>query len=122
MPQELKPCPYCGNRELGKEAYGAEVWIQCHACEMRGPTTCSQVVDHTESIKARNALPRTLTWITAPPKEPASCPDFDWLTAVETAARGDMAGDPEATKRLDELGPAAVILRLVEIVRETKVK
>lgn len=40
----------------------------------------------------------------------------DWLTAVETAARGDMAGDPEATKRLDELGPADVILRLVEMV------
>lgn len=41
----------------------------------------------------------------------------DWLSAVEAAARGDMAGDPEATKCLDEMGPAAVILRLVDMVR-----
>ena len=43
--------------------------------------------------------------------------DSDWLSCVEAAARGDMAGDPDATKKLDEMGPAAVILRLVEMVR-----
>ena len=41
----------------------------------------------------------------------------DWLSCVEAAARGDMAGDPDATKKLDEMGPAAVILRLVGMVR-----
>lgn len=43
--------------------------------------------------------------------------DSDWLSRVEAAARGDMAGDPDATKKLDEMGPADVILRLVEMVR-----
>lgn len=47
--------------------------------------------------------------------------DSDWLSAVEAAARGDMAGDPEATKCLDEMGPAAVILRLVDMVRRLSV-
>lgn len=44
--------------------------------------------------------------------------DSDWLSYVEAAARGDMDGDPDATKALDEMGPAAVILRLVGMVRE----
>lgn len=46
--------------------------------------------------------------------------DSDWLSRVEAAARGDMAADPDATKKLDEMGPAAVILRLVEMVRDMK--
>lgn len=93
MPQELKPCPYCGNRELGKEAYGAEVWIQCYACEMRGPTMYSQVVDHTEAIEAWNALPRTPDPLTKPNM---TTPE-DWFAVVEAAAYGDMDEDPEVS-------------------------
>ena len=46
--------------------------------------------------------------------------DSDWLSYVEAAARGDMDGDPDATKTLDEMGPAAVILRLVNMVRQMR--
>lgn len=114
MPQELKPCPYCGSatrmvhEEAGDTAF---YFVGCSDCGMYGPT---EAITFQDAIAAWNALPRTPDPLTKPNM---TTPE-DWLTAVETAARGDMSGDPEATKHLDALGPADVILRLVEMVRD----
>lgn len=110
MPQELKPCPICKSGLLTYiiANHSARIQVMC-ICGCSGGYKETKA----EAVAAWNALPRTPDPLTKPNMITLE----DWLTAVETAARGDIAGDPEATKRLDELGPAAVILRLVGMVR-----
>ena len=38
---ELKPCPFCGEKELGVVEDDAEVFVRCYECGVRGPWTDS---------------------------------------------------------------------------------
>ena len=59
MPEVILPCPACGGTDLGCWEF-----VVCKDCEMRGPRDA----DESAAIAAWNAIPRTLTWTTEPPK------------------------------------------------------
>lgn len=67
MPQELKPCPYCGSaarmvhEEAGDTAF---YFVGCSDCGMYGPT---EAITPQDAVTAWNALPRALVWTTEPP-------------------------------------------------------
>ena len=58
MSEELKPCPVCHGKELSRESYGDEVWIECLQCGIRGPSFKSPIVNDILAEKAWNTLPR----------------------------------------------------------------
>lgn len=54
MPEGLKPCPACGGK-AERIALGHRIWIECKACECRGPTQ-SALTGKAEELW--NSLPR----------------------------------------------------------------
>lgn len=73
MPEELKPCPYCGNDYPAKcfdPSLGWKYSIICNVCGMQGPRTKAS----DEAHAAWNALPRSRA---SPPTTPTAsgCPE-----------------------------------------------
>lgn len=38
MSEELKPCPFCGGREISVKHDDGIHWLRCDTCEATGPT------------------------------------------------------------------------------------
>lgn len=73
MPEELKPCPYCGNNYPTKcfdPSLGWKYSIICNVCGMQGPRTKAS----DEAHAAWNALPRS-SRITPNDADCAGCPE-----------------------------------------------
>lgn len=73
MPEELKPCPYCGNDYPAKcfdPSLGWKYSIICNVCGMQGPRTKAS----DEAHAAWNALPRS-SRITPNDADCAGCPE-----------------------------------------------
>lgn len=73
MPEELKPCPYCGNDYSAKcfdPSLGWKYSIICNVCGMQGPRTKAS----DEAHAAWNALPRS-SRITPNDADCAGCPE-----------------------------------------------
>ena len=100
MPDELKPCPYCGNRAEywnGDPDGSQGVFVFCEECGLRGPLTMDMT--KAAAVAAWNALPRrelsteletasAKTIRTLRKREQAANKEADWLAGQLAALSG----------------------------------
>lgn len=56
MPDDLKPCPFCGSEDVSVDTMLTTGYVRCKTCQAFGPTVCSETNEEAveEAIKLWN--------------------------------------------------------------------